>query len=117
MASAGSPLVLWERDGQFLALASHFNAPGYDGPGLSLKAFRWDGTKWVAHGTVLGDSINNFPPKRTRGSSDANLSRVVLHSDADDSAGFKNVRVAPTREALVKVKVVANQVPASIGGQ
>ena len=55
---------LWERDGQLLALASHFNAPGYDGPGLSLEAFRWDGTKWVAHGTVLDDSMNNFPPKR-----------------------------------------------------
>lgn len=55
---------LWERDGQLLALASHFNAPGYDGPGLSLEAFRWDGTKWVDHGTVLDDSMNNFPPKR-----------------------------------------------------
>ncbi len=55
---------LWERDGQLLALASHFNAPGYDGPGLSLEAFRWDGTKWVALGTVLDDSMNNFPPKR-----------------------------------------------------
>jgi hypothetical protein len=55
---------LWERDGQLLALASHFNAPGYDGPGLSLEAFRWNGTKWVAHGTVLDDSMNNFPPKR-----------------------------------------------------
>jgi hypothetical protein len=55
---------LWERDGQLLALASHFNAPGYDGPGLSLEAFRWEGTKWVAHGTVLDDSMNNFPPKR-----------------------------------------------------
>lgn len=29
-----------------------------------------------------------------------NLSRFVLHSDADDSAGFKNVRIAPTRKAL-----------------
>ena len=55
---------LWERDGQLLALASHFNAPGYDGPGLSLEAFRWNGMKWVAQGTVLDDSMNNFPPKR-----------------------------------------------------
>jgi len=55
---------LWKRDGELLALSSHFNAPGYAGLGLSLEAFRWDGTKWVAHGTVLDDSMNNFPPKR-----------------------------------------------------
>lgn len=55
---------LWKRDGELLALASHFNAPGYAGLGLSLEAFRWNGTNWVAHGTVLDDSMNNFPPKR-----------------------------------------------------
>lgn len=55
---------LWERDGELLALSSHFNAPGYAGPGLSLEAFRWNGERWVAHGTVLDDSMNNFPPKR-----------------------------------------------------
>ena len=55
---------LWKRDGELLALASHFNAPGYPGPGLSLEAFRWNGAKWVARGTVLDDSMNNFPPKR-----------------------------------------------------
>ena len=57
---------LWVRDGELLALASHFNAPAYPGPGLSLEAFRWDRpTKaWQAHGTVLDDSLNNFPPKR-----------------------------------------------------
>ena len=55
---------LWNRDGQLLALSSHFNAPGYSGLGLSLEAFRWDGAQWVAHGTVLDDSMNNFPPKR-----------------------------------------------------
>ena len=55
---------LWQRDGELLALASHFNAPGYAGLGLSLEAFRWNGTKWEAHGTVLDDSMNNFPPKR-----------------------------------------------------
>lgn len=55
---------LWKRDGELLALASHFNAPGYAGLGLSLEAFRWNGAKWVAHGTVLDDSMNNFPPKR-----------------------------------------------------
>lgn len=55
---------LWKRDGELLALASHFNAPGYAGAGLSLEAFRWDGAAWVAHGTVRDDSMNNFPPKR-----------------------------------------------------
>lgn len=55
---------LWKRDGELLALASHFNAPGYSGPGLSLEGFRWDGAKWDPIGTVLDDSMNNFPPKR-----------------------------------------------------
>lgn len=55
---------LWKRDGQLLALSSHFNAPGYAGPGLSLQAFRWTGTEWILHGTVLDDAMNNFPPKR-----------------------------------------------------
>jgi hypothetical protein len=55
---------LWKRDGELLALSSHFDAPGYEGLGLSLEAFRWNGTKWVAHGTVLDDAMNNFPPKR-----------------------------------------------------
>lgn len=55
---------LWKRDGELLALASHFDAPGYEGLGLSLEAFRWNGAKWVDHGTVLDDAMNNFPPKR-----------------------------------------------------
>ena len=56
----------WVREGELLALVTHFNAPGYPGPGLSLEAFRWDegSCEWVAHGTVLDDSMNNFPPKR-----------------------------------------------------
>lgn len=57
---------LWVRDGELLALASHFNAPGYPGKGLSLEAFRWNKSKaaWEAHGTVRDDTLNNFPPKR-----------------------------------------------------
>jgi hypothetical protein len=57
---------LWVRDGELLALASHFNAPGYPGKGLSLESFRWNSDKevWVAHGTVRDDTLNNFPPKR-----------------------------------------------------
>ena len=56
----------WVRDGELLALATHFRAPGYPGRGLSLEAFRWDdaASRWVAHGTVLDDSMNNFPPKK-----------------------------------------------------
>lgn len=56
----------WIRDGELLALASHFNAPGYPGKGLSLEAFRWVEVqkKWIAHGTVLDDTLNNFPPKK-----------------------------------------------------
>ncbi len=57
---------LWVRDGELLALASPFKAPGYAGPGLSLEAFRWDKTEgiWLSHGTVRDDSMNNFPPKK-----------------------------------------------------
>ena len=54
----------WKRDGELLALSSHFNAPGYAGLGLSLEAFRFHKGKWQAYGTVLDDSMNNFPPKR-----------------------------------------------------
>ena len=56
----------WVRDGELLALITHFNAPGYPGEGLSLEALRWDkdADKWVEHGTVLDDSMNNFPPKK-----------------------------------------------------
>ena len=56
----------WVRDGQLLALASHFHAPGYPGLGLSLEAFRWDdgAGEWVAHGQVMDDAMNNFPPKQ-----------------------------------------------------
>lgn len=57
---------LWERDGELLALASHFNAPGYPGEGLSLEAWRWNSSfeRWEAVETVLDDAMNNFPPKR-----------------------------------------------------
>lgn len=61
----------WQRDGELLALASHFQAPGYAGPGLSLEAFRWTEQegRWAALGTMLDDSLNNFPPKRLPGGS------------------------------------------------
>ena len=57
---------LWIRDGELLALASHFNAPAYPGKGLSLEAFHWNkkNESWDAYGTVRDDTLNNFPPKR-----------------------------------------------------
>ncbi len=57
---------LWVRDGELLALASHFQAPGYAGEGLNLEAFRWDEAagKWRTKGLVFPDSLNNFPPKK-----------------------------------------------------
>ena len=61
---------LWQRDSELLALATHFDAPGYAGDGLSLEAFRWDDSagKWQPHGQVRNDSMNNFPPKKLPGS-------------------------------------------------
>jgi len=57
---------LWVRDGELLALASLFRAPGYPGKGLSLEAFRWEPgvERWAPAGTVLDDALNNFPPKK-----------------------------------------------------
>jgi hypothetical protein len=56
---------LWIRDGELLALASHFHAPGYPGKGLSLEAFKWNAAAngWEPYGTVLDDTLSNFPPK------------------------------------------------------
>lgn len=56
----------WKRDGELLALASHFNAPGYPGEGLSLEGFRWNEKRevWQKAGTVKDDAMNNFPPKK-----------------------------------------------------
>lgn len=57
---------LWIRDGELIALASLFEAPGFSGGDLSLEGFRWDGAagEWRPAGTLLDDSINNFPPKK-----------------------------------------------------
>jgi len=59
----------WDREGTLLALASHFNAPGYMGEGLSLEAFQFDGGRqqWLPLGTAMDDTLNNFPPKRLPG--------------------------------------------------
>jgi BNR repeat-like domain len=57
---------LWLRDGQLLALASLFEAPGYDGGQLELVAFRWksDQNTWQPAGRVFDDALNNFAPKK-----------------------------------------------------
>jgi len=57
----------WLRDGQLLALASRYEAPGYSGGELDLHAFRRDEDApetWQHHSLVFADAINNFPPKR-----------------------------------------------------
>lgn len=60
----------WVRDGQLLALASRYEAPGYAGPGLSLHAFELttgaaaETPTWRHKGLVFDDAMNNFPPKR-----------------------------------------------------
>ena len=57
---------LWHREEQLLALASHFNAPGYTGEGLSLEAWLWNlkYERWEEIGRVMYDAMNNFPPKQ-----------------------------------------------------
>lgn len=42
----------------------------------------------------------NWTLSNTKGSSAANLSRVIQHRDGADSIGFDKVRIAPNREAL-----------------
>lgn len=56
----------WQRDGEFLALASLDEAGGFFGPSLNLHAFRWNAATdtWEDAGVVARDTINNFPPIR-----------------------------------------------------
>ncbi len=58
----------WVRNGQLLALAARFRAPGFTGEGLQLRAFEWNTTDstWKPLGLVYDDAINNFPPKQIR---------------------------------------------------
>ncbi len=60
---------LWIRDGELLALASLFEAPGYNGGALELLAFRWDPAsgEWQSAGRVFDNALNNFPPKKLPG--------------------------------------------------
>jgi hypothetical protein len=54
----------WQRDGDFLALASLDEAGGFFGTSLALHALRWEGEarRWVDLGSILDDAINNFEP-------------------------------------------------------
>ncbi len=56
----------WQRDGEFLALASLDEAAGFFGPSLELRAFRYNKTwdKWEEIGVVHDNAINNFAPKK-----------------------------------------------------
>lgn len=57
----------WIRDGKMLALASQFQPPGFEGPGLSLQAFELRTVEppvWKHLGLVCDDALNNFPPKK-----------------------------------------------------
>lgn len=56
----------WQRDGEFLALASLDEAAGFFGPSLELRAFRYDKKwdQWEDIGVVQTNSINNFSPKK-----------------------------------------------------
>ncbi len=54
----------WVRDGQLIALASRYKAPGYAGEGLALHGFTVQGGAWTHLGMVSDDTLNNFPPKR-----------------------------------------------------
>ncbi len=59
----------WIREGRLLALASRYQAPGYQGPGLSLHAFELAGglaeaPQWRRLGLVFDDALNNFSPAR-----------------------------------------------------
>lgn len=57
---------LWIREGELLALASYFEAPGFSGGDLRLDAFRWNRAKlaWEPAGMVQDDTLNNFPPQQ-----------------------------------------------------
>lgn len=58
----------WHREGELLALVSLDEAAGFFGPGLELRAFRWNESEgtWDDAGLVCDNAINNFPPLKLR---------------------------------------------------
>ena len=57
----------WERDGKLLALASHYEGPGYRGDSLRLHAFELvegQPDSWKNLGILMDNTLNNFPPKK-----------------------------------------------------
>ena len=58
------PRGFWKSEGELLALCALDEAAGFFGPGLELRAFRWNaaGASWEDAGLVARDAINNFPP-------------------------------------------------------
>lgn len=57
----------WVYDGNLLALATRFKAPGYRGKGLQLHAFEMikdQEREWRHKGLVFDNAMNNFSPKQ-----------------------------------------------------
>lgn len=56
----------WEREDGFYALASLDEAADFFGPGLQLRGYKLDTTKWqwVDIGVIADNAINNFAPTR-----------------------------------------------------
>jgi hypothetical protein len=61
---------LWVRDGELLALGAHYRDKGAFGAQkqkqLELLAYRYsvDKKRWIVHGKVYDNAINNFPPQK-----------------------------------------------------
>lgn len=56
----------WVYQGKLLALVSSYQAPGYQGAGLSLQAYEWNekSKQWNHLGMVYDNTLNNFPPEQ-----------------------------------------------------
>jgi hypothetical protein len=84
----------WIRDGELLALAALFDAPGYSGGALELVAFRRKpgADAWEPAGRVFDNAINNFAPQKlatgewmmSRRASDRSVSLLIGGSRAID---------------------------------
>jgi hypothetical protein len=84
----------WLREGELLALASLFEAPGYSGGHLELVAFRWNAAEnaWQPAGRVFDNAMNNFAPKKlatgewmmSRRASDRSVSLLIGGTKALD---------------------------------